>query len=448
MHPKHCVCWFNSLFTRLALVLLLAAVALNTAAYHFFFSFLQDQETSFNRNLTQYAQFLVRELGAPPDQAKAEELGQRLQMRVTLEGPQPWTAGLSEPFPESKLRAWYASEAVQAARLHGYNRIRVRIARDSTLTFDIYPTLEERARLRRYGFYFLGFTGLIFLAAYGIFRRLLRPVRQLTDAAADVRDGDLSRRAPENSKDELGQLALAFNQMVARLESVLQAQERLLLGVSHELRTPLTRLKLRVEMFARTSENERSAERMREDLREMEAMIASLLNAARLRHEGDSLKRARVDLVPLLRAAAARFQDRPPGVLVLPPEPTAALDAWVDPERLSTALNILLDNAVKYSRPDAKPVELSLATSDGELVLRVRDFGIGVPKDALQHLFEPFYRVDESRARESGGYGLGLHLCQAIIQAHGGSVTVESEQGQGTVAEVRLPNGTGTHFEK
>lgn len=446
MRCKSAVCWSHSLFTRLALVLLLAAVALNAAAYHFFFSFLQDQDTSFNRNLTQYAQFLVRELGSPPDQAKAEALGQRLLMRVTLEGPQGWSAGLNEPFPEHKLRIWRSSEGVEAARLHGYHRIRVRIAPDSTLTFDIYPTLEERARLRLHGWYFLGFTALVFLAAYGIFRHMLRPVRQLTDAAAAVRDGDLSRRAPDKKRNELGQLAIAFNQMVARLEAVLQAQERLLLGVSHELRTPLTRLKLRVELFGQKSENARSAERMREDLREMEAMISSLLDAARLRYEGDSLKRVRAELAPLLQAAASRFQDRPPGVLVLLPEPETAVEAWVDPERVATLLNILLDNAVKYSKPDSAPVELSLKSTGQELVVRVRDHGIGIPKEALPQLFEPFFRVDESRARESGGFGLGLHLCQAIVQAHGGRVAVESELGKGTTVELRLPAATPDSF--
>lgn len=213
----------------------------------------------------------------------------------------------------------------------------------------------------------------------------------------------------------------------------MQAQQRLLLGVSHELRTPLTRLKLRLEMLGEASGNEA----MREDLREMEAMITSLLEAARMRHEAGTLKRSREDLRKLLAEAARRYSGRLPGVIMHLPE--FPIPAWVDPERIATLIGNLLDNALKYSAQDAALVELSLLVEDGEAVISVRDQGIGIPKEAVAQLFEPFFRVDESRTRESGGFGLGLSLCQAIVQAHGGRIMVESEPGRGTTVTVRLP---------
>ncbi|MFW5734963.1 MAG: HAMP domain-containing sensor histidine kinase [Oceanidesulfovibrio sp.] len=425
----------RSLFIRLALVLLLAAVALNVVTAELFFRFRHDQDTTLTRNLVQYARFLAQELGSPPDRERAEELGQRLKMRITMDGPEQWTVGMKpRSFPEESLRQLVESDSVEVLGFHGYSRIRVRTGPNSAIIFDIFPSAAEREDRLNFGLLFLGFTCLILLAAYFLMRYLLRPVRWLTEGAASVRDGCLSCRVSEKGTGELRDLTTTFNEMVARLERVMQAQKGLLLAVSHELRTPITRLRLQLEML----DDKPSTQAMQEDVREMELLINSILEAARMQHDTGNLKRERTDMVGLLDEVARRFADQKPGVAAhLPSEPV-----WVDvdTDRISMLVGNLLDNAIKYSGPDATPVELHLSAANGGVVrFQVRDHGIGIPEHAVDRLFEPFFRVDESRTRESGGYGLGLSLCQAIVRAHGGEIAVESELGRGTVVTVTLP---------
>jgi len=423
----------DSLFIRLALVMILAAVTLNVVTYRLFVRFLDDRETSFTRNLAQYAHYLTSELGTPPSPAKADELGRRLNMRVTVDGPGGFrTDGDFERFPDEHLRPRFIAKDVEAASLHGYHRIRMH-SDQGTITFDIHPTDAERAALRRYGLLYLALTCLILLAVYGVLRLLLRPVRWLTETAAAVRDGDTARRAPEKRGGDLRELSRIFNEMLARLEGLMQSQKRLLLAVSHELRTPLTRLKLRAEMLG----DHPAVPAMREDMCEMEAMISSLLESTRLRHDAQALRRECVALERLLADVAGDVSGRPPGVVLELPE--TGVTGMFDPARLVVLVRNLVDNALKYSGENASPVRVRLSEGGGCAVIAVIDQGPGIPPDALPHLFEPFYRVDASRTRETGGFGLGLSLCQAITQAHGGTIAVESEPGRGTTVTVRLP---------
>jgi signal transduction histidine kinase len=171
---------------------------------------------------------------------------------------------------------------------------------------------------------------------------------------------------------------------------------------------------------------------MSADLAEMEAMIAELLELERLR-EGRGLQRAPVDLVSLLREAAAAFE----GVRLQPGEPSLVLD--VDAGLLRRVLRNLLENAVKYALPDSQPVELSITREGDAVLIRVRDDGPGIPEADLPRLFEPFFRVDRSRSRRTGGYGLGLSICKRILEAHGGEIAVRNQTPRGAQFTLRLP---------
>ncbi len=424
----------RSLFTRLALIMVAAAVVVNIVSYHLFFFYQSGNDSAMNRSLLQYARFLTQSLGTPPSRETADALGQRLGMRIRLEGPESWVAGLqSEEFPESSLRTWELSDSVRAGRMHNYHWLQVRVAPNLRLTFETFPTPAERAESRRLGLLFLASTCLVFLLVYGVMRYMLRPVRWLTEGAAAVRDGDLRHRVPEKRGGELQELVHSFNQMVSRLEGLVQGQQRLLLDVNHELRTPLTRLKLRIDLLPES----KAVDGMKEDIREMEKMVSSLLDAARMRHDAGTLERSMTDLPELLEEIAARYAARAPGITVFLPETPAA--AWLDQERIKTLLGNLLDNALKYSAPEAQPVELHLQVKHGLATILVRDYGVGISAEDVANLFEPFYRVDASRTRDTGGYGLGLSLSQAIVSAHGGEIEIESKPGQGTTVRVSLP---------
>ncbi|HMM36857.1 MAG TPA: ATP-binding protein, partial [Thermoanaerobaculia bacterium] len=143
------------------------------------------------------------------------------------------------------------------------------------------------------------------------------------------------------------------------------------------------------------------------------------------------------DVGLILRSSAAPFEDAPPGALV--ELPAGELQARVDPEKLRTVLRNLLENAAKYALPDSAPVVLSAAREEGVVAIRVRDDGPGIPEADRATVFEPFTRVDRSRSKKTGGYGLGLAICRGIVEAHGGTISLEGREGRGTTFVVRLP---------
>jgi signal transduction histidine kinase len=215
--------------------------------------------------------------------------------------------------------------------------------------------------------------------------------------------------------------------MTARIREMLRSKEQLLLDVSHELRSPLTRAKLGLALI---DDNE-NVRRVNEDLKELEQMITELLEAARLESDFGVLRRELTDLAILAREVSHGRR-----VSVVTP---GAVTINVDPDRISTVLRNLVDNALKYSA-EGTPVDLRVMRADNGGRIEVRDHGVGIPPGELAHVFEPFYRVDKSRTRKTGGFGLGLSLCKRIVEAHGGTISISSEPKVGTTVTVFLPD--------
>jgi signal transduction histidine kinase len=278
----------------------------------------------------------------------------------------------------------------------------------------------------------------VVLTAHLVLRRLLRPLRVLNDGVARLGGGELDVRLPRTTRDEFGRLTDAFNEMAARVREMIVARDRLLVDVSHELRSPLTRMKVALELLPEGAQRARLAG----VVAEMEGMVAELLELERLRMP-NGIRPAREDLVPLLREVAERFRDTRPGVRVV----AAEREAWVrvDGEKVRTVLRNLLDNAVKHSLADSAPVELSVGRSGDAVVVRVTDDGVGIPDGEAARLFEPFYRVDCSRSKATGGYGLGLSICRRVMEAHGGSIAVERADGRGASFVLSFPPLEGVH---
>jgi signal transduction histidine kinase len=272
----------------------------------------------------------------------------------------------------------------------------------------------------------LGLMTATIVVAYLSIRRLLRPVRTLGDGVARLAAGELDVALPAPTRDELGAVTRAFNEMVGRVREMIRGRDRLLLDVSHELRSPLTRMRVAIELLPEGKERAG----MTADIAEMEAMIAELLELERLR-DGRGLRIAPVDLAPIVKEIAETFRAR---IVSLPT--TLAVDA--DGEKMRIVLRNLLENAVKYSLPDSAPVEVSAAVDHEHAVIRVTDDGQGVPEEDRPSLFEPFFRVDRSRSKMPAGYGLGLSICKRIVEAHGGTISAEPNAGRGTTFTVTL----------
>jgi signal transduction histidine kinase len=280
------------------------------------------------------------------------------------------------------------------------------------------------------------------LASVPLARAIASPVERLTDAVRSFGAGDLSARARVAAPGEVGQLARSFDEMAERIERLLRAERELLANVSHELRTPLSRIRVALELAAE-GDAERARRTLSEiggDLAEVERIVDDVLTAARLEAGTAAFPLRRVPLPgeELVARAAERFRAVNPGreLEVVAAGGLPVLDA--DPVLLRRAVDNLLDNAAKYSAAGA-PVALAAAPDGAGLRLEVRDRGIGIAAEDLPRLFTPFFRTERSRARSAGGTGLGLALAKRIVEAHGGTIGIESEPGHGTVVRVALP---------
>ncbi len=276
--------------------------------------------------------------------------------------------------------------------------------------------------------------GLTFLLiAYTAVRWLFRPIGLIRDGAAHIGRGNFDHRISNIRRDQLGDLANDINKLAADVERMLDAKRALLLGISHELRTPLSRMRLTLEFI-----EEENRESLKDEILIMEKIVASLLEAERLNVQHAALARTNVlirDLVDdLLDDFFSRDRER---ICVI--QSDERIRASLDEVRITLLLKNLLSNALRYSKASDGQIELTIAADDAELVMTVRDRGPGLPEEDAQYIGEPFYRGDRSRARESGGTGLGLYLATLVARAHGGSLTLLDTGGAGACFEVRIP---------
>lgn len=280
-------------------------------------------------------------------------------------------------------------------------------------------TPAEVEPVHRVFFYLLlALVVIVLIIAHIFIRDLLKPLKELRLGVNRVSEGNLEVEVPVLGKDELAGLSEAFNTMAKRIRGMIKARDQLLLDVSHELRSPITRMKVALEFLP---ENEKKNS-IRADLAEMETMITELLESERLKN--GRLELQACDIITLIKDVAGIMEGRPPGIK-LNPMP-ANLPLTIDEKRIKAVLQNVLENAIKYSTPGSKPVNISY-NHDGETAtIAITDDGRGIPADELPQIFEPFYRVDRSRSKETGGYGLGLSMCKRIMEAHNGSIKAEN----------------------
>jgi signal transduction histidine kinase len=285
------------------------------------------------------------------------------------------------------------------------------------------------------------------LCSIPLARSVTAPLVSLSGLARRFGKGDLTARLHSKRRDEIGELARAFDDMADRIAALRRSEKELLANISHELRTPLARIRLALELVSDGdgAKAQSYLADIGEDLGELEQLLDDVMSTARsdLARDsaGDALPPLHFEALSgstVLEAAVSRFhvrwQDRELKCDIPTDLPT--LDA--DPSLLRRVLDNLLDNARKFSE---EPVELAgRPSADGEhLVVEVRDHGIGISGQDRARIFEPFFRSDPSRTRATGGVGLGLAVVKRIVEAHSGKIEVESELGCGTRFVVTLP---------
>ena len=313
---------------------------------------------------------------------------------------------------------------------------------------NVNDTLERvRAIFAVGAFAALFLSGLALFVLTGL---ALRPLRHVTATAEEIAAGDLGRRTNVRSRDEVGRLASAFDQMIERLEEAFskvteseQQMRRFLADASHELRTPLTALRGTSQVLLRAPDPSSpevlaAIEGIHQEAVRLSNLVNDLLTLTRL----DAKLSLHPEEVPLAEFMDD-FRDRYSGAW---PERDVKFDkgsfdgthVWADPDAVRRMLLNVVDNAVKYSEPPSA-ILVTADTAPEEVTIRVRDHGPGLSPEEQERVFDRFYRGGRGRSQRTGGSGLGLSIVQALVERSAGSVSLETEPGRGTTVKITLP---------
>jgi signal transduction histidine kinase len=272
---------------------------------------------------------------------------------------------------------------------------------------------------------------LITLAvAVWVVRRVTAPLRALSSAAERLGSDLNAAPMQETGTVETRQASRAFNTMQARLRSLVENRTRMLAAISHDLRTPLTLLRLRAEGVQDVAERDK----MLATIADMNTMIAATLEFARDDTTGEP--RRRIDIAALLASIVDDMADAGEPVTMKPSNPIVA---ECQPTAFRRALTNLLENAIKYGGR----ARAAISTTPKIIEITIDDEGPGIPEDELGRVFQPFYRIETSRSRDTGGIGLGLAIALSIVQQHGGQLILSNRPEGGLRAHVTLPNDIG-----
>lgn len=274
-----------------------------------------------------------------------------------------------------------------------------------------------------YYFLVIGATGaLCWLASAGV----VSPIRRIAASIAQFGQGDLSVRVSTRRQDEIGQLGRSFNQMAERLERLIVSERRLLGDISHEIRSPLARLKFAIRLARTCPDSNAALDRIERDVDRITSLVADIVEITFIEGDpavqGTSVVRAADIVDEVIRDCAVEAEMRSCRIAVNGQLVGEVLGSH---ELLRRAVENVLRNAIRYS-PDHATIDVSLGEDSRAALITVRDFGPGVPEDALARIFDPFFRVEEARDATSGGSGLGLSIAKRAMQVHHGTICAEN----------------------
>jgi two-component system sensor histidine kinase CpxA len=344
------------------------------------------------------------------------------------------TVGITKDSPDPTVRVGDESTFV-SVRAKGRGGMYTLVTR-----YDTIPLLRGQGLFQLFAISMV----LASIACFLLAHYLSKPIWQLRLATRRLASGDLNARAGEKlgrRSDEIADLVRDFDAMAEQIRDLLESQKRLLSDVSHELRSPLARLRVALALARRTeNESQRpSHERIEKEIERLDEMIGRILTLSRLESGQLKLATAEVDLNELIQSvlADARFESARTGHSI---EFTSdvQMELQADEELLRSSIENVVRNALYYSS-GSDPIQVNLLSENGQAVIRVRDYGPGVPPEALADLFRAFYRVDDSRVSLTGGTGLGLAIAQRAILAHGGTITAQNADPHGLIMEIRIP---------
>jgi heavy metal sensor kinase len=450
---------FDSVRTRLTLwyagVLGLSLIAFALLAYYAAAEIFHRRQDELLRSTAQtVASAYVEELAEQHSIAKAGEVvlleltfpNRYVEVIDNTGQPLAWSRNLS-----GKTFA-IPSATSGVVTVEGLRAAVVPLSAEQNLGFAVVAeplsVIDDGLRQLRRNF-FAGVPLVLLLASAGgyfLARKSLAPIASMNSQTQRITAESLSRRLDVTSpRDELGRLATTINDLLARLESAFNEQQRFIADASHELRTPLAVLRGETEVALakrRTAdEYQQSLSLIQEEAERLSRIVEDLFILARQPIDAPArLMRERVSLNETVKdcARAAQVLASRKGVRLITENDVPSIQLTGDKELITRMLLNLLDNAVKYT-PAGGEISLALTRQNGNAEITVRDTGIGIAESDRQRIFDRFYRVDKARSRALGGAGLGLSIVRWIVEVHGGEIYIDSSPGRGSTFTVDLP---------
>jgi two-component system sensor histidine kinase ArlS len=275
---------------------------------------------------------------------------------------------------------------------------------------------------------------------------IMRPISSMIKTMEEIEKSGVPKTITiqNKTKDELQTLAKTFNRMIHRLQESMEKQKQFVSDASHELKTPLTVIKSYANFLRRHGLQDKqmadeAIEAIHSEATRIQKMTETFLDIANLEKE-NVLEINKLDLVSLCKSIFKQLKDAYHREITLHYE-KCPIVIHADELKIKQVIIILLDNAMKYSKDK---IDVFIEKNERYAIVQVRDYGIGIPPDEINNIFERFYRVDKARSRETGGSGLGLHIAKSIVKLHKGEIKISSKEGSGTKIELFLP----LHYNK
>ena len=285
--------------------------------------------------------------------------------------------------------------------------------------------------------------GAMIFASYLLARSLTHPIGEMTRVIRRMARGELSLRVPVRGRGELAELAQNFNDMSEKIENTDRFRNEFVSNASHELKTPLATMKILIETLIYQDTMDEGMTRefltdINKEIDRLNGVITDLLHLVQVDKHAAELKREMRDVSAICADVVKRLAPIATQRNIEVETSLSPCMANIDPIKMDQVILNLTENAIKYSN-DGSHVLLRCNKEGGECVIRVKDNGVGIPEEDQKHVFDRFYRVDKARSRETGGTGLGLSIVEGIVKMHGGTISVQSQLGEGSEFTVRVP---------
>lgn len=373
-----------------------------------------------------FHEFIIKEIGFPPDTNKARGLSNELNLGIRYETSDlKWTTNDNIPgIDELKKNSDFRNDVHEFPVKTGNRMYFVHNIPDGYIIFSP-PVPRDFINFEKAIIAIILIVTILGLLLYFSLRWIFGPIKKLSEGVEEISAGNFESQIEVNRSDELGNLAKSINEMKSNISEMIKAKESLLIDVSHELRSPLTRLKLAAEFV----EENKIKNMLRGDIKEMEAMVTELLETYRMEKDQIKLNQEITDIIELIRNIIVKFSNAKINFKT----DLDKKEVNIDKSKIEVAIRNILDNAVKYS--GGKEVDVRVFENEKnkeETCVSIRDYGNGIEESELKNIFEPFYRIDKSRDKKISGYGLGLSLVKKIVDMHNAVIEIRSTPSEGT----------------